>query len=436
MNRDPKFRFIKEEFILSILKQPNRRKEVLMLFRQNTQKETAVKLNIEENTVSKHISNFCKEFRLAKYFEDYSIKELPKLLKQLLNQYIDNIVAEEIRKSISLKKNEINRKKSLNNQRGKILIVLDMDKSKIDVFSVLSYLNNLKLKNGDDSMKIEKIEDGSIRLTITGTVEGCQRIKDLFDAGELTEILDIPVLDVSPVDLETEENLWTNLRNWLQSNILPGWELEEIVSGTIAALKANPDFSTTPAFGLLLDAHHEEVSNTLIPELLSSLNHEDINIVRLAAQRLGEIEANTPEVINQLKEKSKVTDDIETEWQIALTLGKIAPEEYPNAKAQKQTLELGDTSLELILAIKNDEDDFVDILVEIRPDWEDYLPTGLEVKILEESGEDFWQDDFVSTQSVTDEQSYIYFSFWGTPGDKFILQIRLENAVLQEHFKV
>ena len=158
--------------------------------------------------------------------------------------------------------------------------------------------------------------------------------------------------------------------------------------------------------------------------------------MRLAAQKLGEIEANTLEVINSLKDKLNTIEDIQTQWQIALSLGTIAPEEHPQAKAQKQIIELEDTSLELIVATKNDEDDFVDILVEIRPDWDDYLPTGLEAKILEESEEEFWLDDIDFTRQVNDEQSYIYFSFWGTPGDRFILQLSLNNTMLRKNFQI
>jgi hypothetical protein len=436
MNIDRRFRLIKEQFIASILQQPIRRREVLMLFRQNNYQEIAAKLNITENTVSKHISNFCKEFQLKKYFPEESKKTLPELLKKILNQYIDNIIADEIRRSIGFREDEIEIQNLLNKPRGKIVIVLDIDRNKFDTLSLLEYLKRLRKQTGDNSMNIDAIEDGSVKLTISGTVEGCQKLKSLFDAGELTEISDIPVLDVYSVEVETEDSIWTKLNNWLQSNILPDWELEETVSATIAAFKSHPDFSAAPAFGVQMSANNEVELNTAIAELLTSLNSQALDIVRLAAQRLAELEVNTPEVINALKQKLNATEDVETQWQIALALSKIAPEEHPNAKAQKQILELGNITLEIVLGIKNNEDDFVDILLEIRPDWDDYLPPGLEVKILEESGEDFWQDEFVSTQLVTEEQAYIYFSFWGTSGDKFILQLTLEDTVLQKHFQI
>lgn len=383
-------------------------------------------LDIHPRTVGRYITEAIKEFKIHQQFYDHDRKGRRDELKALLKRYKKGV--DRIKLS-----NEI---RDYNSQKlGKIFLIIEGDLDRVSKKLILNILEEIKQRSGDNSITISLVEISSIKLTLTGTVEGCQRLKSQFDAGELTEILDNPILDVSSVEVITEDNLWTNLRNWLQSNIIPDWDLEEIVGGTIAALKANPNFLATPAFGSRMSTNDEEES-TSIPELLTNLNSEDINIVRLAAQQLGEIEANTPEVVNSLKEKLNTIEDIQTQWQIALTLDKLAPEEHPQAKAQKQTIELGNTSLELIVATKNNEDDFVDILVEIRPDWDEHLPLGLEAKILEESGEEFWQDEFVSIRQVIDEQSYIYFSFWGTPGDRFILQLSLENTILQKNFQI
>lgn len=422
------------QFINAFLSVTPHVQEVLIEFMNcNNYQEIADKLNIAPNTVSQHISKFCKQLKLNKKFPspDFSSKDRSLELKRLLRKYANDIAVAKI--SRDLKKVYPNYPSK---QKGRIIITININPLKVNLSFILNLLREFQRFFGDDSMRIDKIEEGSIKLTITGTVEGCQRIKSLFDTGELTEILDVSILDVSPVEVETADNIWTKLGNWLQSNILPDWELEETVSATIAAFKSHPDFAATPAFGVQMSANNEVELNTAIAELLASLNSQDLDIVRLAAQGLAEVEANTPEVINSLKEKLNATDDVETQWQIALALSKVSPDEHPNAKAQKQIVELGDIALEIVLGIKNDEDDFVDILVEIRPDWDNYLPTGLEVKILEESGEDFWQDEFVSTQLVIEEQAYIYFSFWGTWGDKFILQLTLEDTVLQKHFQI
>ena len=415
------------------LNQTPRTQEVLkeFMYTDNYQ-EIAVKLYITESTVSQHITKACKQLRMHGVFaKGISAKEMSQELKRLLRLYIFEIIDEQFNRSLPWNINNIPMFSS--GYRGRIVITIQINPLKVNFKFIIEIIRKIQSFFGQEHMKI-RIEEGSIRLTITSSIEGCQRLKDRFDAGELTEILNIPVSDVSSVEIVTENNLWTNIRTWLESNILPDWDLEETVGGTIAALRANPNFFATPVFGSLASETDEE--SVSIPELLNSLNSEDLNIVRLAAQRLGEIEANTSEVINSLKNKLNTIEDVQTQWQIALTLGKIAPEEHPQAKAQKQIIELGDTSLELIVAIKNDEDDFVDILVEIRPDWDEHLPTGLEVKILEESGEEFWLDDIDFTRQVNEEQSYIYFSFWGTPGDRFILQLSLENTMLQKKFQI
>lgn len=415
------------------LNQTPRTQEVLKEFMYtNNYQEIGKKLHISESTVSQYITKVCKQLKSLDIFpKDISAKEMSQELKRLLKLYIFDIINEQFDVSLSFLLKD--KTTFPNRSQEKIMITLQINPLKVKFEFILKILKKIQSFFGNDAIKIN-IEDGSIKLTITGTVEGCQRLKSQFDSGELTEILDIPITDVSSVEVITEDNLWTNIRNWLQSNILTDWDLEEIVGGTIAALKANPDFSATPAFGSLMGGSEEE--STSIAELLTNLNSEDLNIVLLAVQQLGKIEANTPEVVNSLKEKLNTIEDIQTQWQVALTLDKLAPEEHPQAKAQKQTIELGNTFLELIVATKNNEDDFVDILVEIRPDWDEHLPLSLEAKILEESGEEFWQDEFVSIRQVIDEQSYIYFSFWGTPGDRFILQLSLENTILQKNFQI
>lgn len=395
---------------------------LIKLMKGKNDKQIGEAIGVSSRTAGKYITQSIKEFGLHKLFPDHDYQGYRDELKFLLKKYEEAIFNKSIEKNYS----EFGK-------TGKTVILLEKELNEVSPELIGKILDNLQQLTKDTLIRIVKIEISSIKLTVTGSIEGCQRLKEQFDAGELTDILDIPVTDVSSVEIVAENNLWTNIRTWLESDILPDWDIEEIVGGTIAALRANPDFST-PVFGSLASATDEE--SVSIPELLNSLNSEDLNIVRLAAQRLGEIEANTPEVINRLKHKLNTVEDVQTQWQIALTLGKIVPVEHPQAKAQKQTIELGDTSIELVIATKNDEDDFIDILVEIRPDWDDYLPIGLEAKILEESGEEFWLDDIDFTRQVNEEQSYICFSFWGTPGDRFILQLSLENTMLQKKFQI
>lgn len=406
--------------IFSDLK-PSLQKVLLELLKGKSDKQVGEALYVSPRTAGKYITESIKKLGLHELFPDHDDRGRRDELKLLLKKYEEAI----FKKSIEKKYSDFGK-------TGKTLILLENDSDKFTPEFKKSILENIQQSGNDSSIKIIKIEISSIKITITGTPEGCQRLKDLFDSGDLTEISGNRIIDISSVEIVTEDSLWTNLRTWIQSNIIPDWDLEEIVGGTITALRANPDFFGTPSFDRLRGSE-ESLS---ISELLDSLNSEDINIVRLAAQKLGEIEVNTPEVINSLKEKLNTIEDIETQWQIALSLGRIIPEEHPQAKAKKQIIELGDDALELIIATKNDEDDFVDLLIEIRPDWDDYLPIGLEAKILEESGVDFWLDDIVFTRQLTEDQTYLDFNFWGTPGDRFILQLSLNNMMLRKNFQI
>ena len=61
----------------------------------------------------------------------------------------------------------------------------------------------IQKKTGDDSIDIVVIEQGSIRLILEGSEEGLQKLKELFESGELTEVEGIPVEYVRFLDTET-----------------------------------------------------------------------------------------------------------------------------------------------------------------------------------------------------------------------------------------
>ena len=54
----------------------------------------------------------------------------------------------------------------------------------------------MKNVSGDTSLKIEKIEKGSIKITFSGSPEGLRVIKSLIKSGELTKIEGMPIEDV------------------------------------------------------------------------------------------------------------------------------------------------------------------------------------------------------------------------------------------------
>jgi uncharacterized protein YjbI with pentapeptide repeats len=62
-----------------------------------------------------------------------------------------------------------------------------------DEAKLQAILQLLRKLAGDDSIEIVDIQKGSIKLILSGSPEGLEKLKALFEAGELTEVLDIPV---------------------------------------------------------------------------------------------------------------------------------------------------------------------------------------------------------------------------------------------------
>ncbi|MCT7973637.1 DUF1822 family protein [Laspinema olomoucense] len=80
---------------------------------------------------------------------------------------------------------------------------------------------------GNASVILDKIEKGSIRLVFNGYLAGFERIRELFETGELSEQLGVTVLDVElePVSAQPDPvNLSAWLENQLNQVIDEGWQ--------------------------------------------------------------------------------------------------------------------------------------------------------------------------------------------------------------------
>ncbi len=100
------------------------------------------------------------------------------------------------------------------------LLLENIDDSQLE--NLLDLLQQIPI---NASLKLERIEPGSVVLVFDGPQEGFERIQTLFRSGELTELLGVPVLDVQLVPTPT------NLSQWLQDVFEAGWQtIEEIFS--------------------------------------------------------------------------------------------------------------------------------------------------------------------------------------------------------------
>jgi uncharacterized protein YjbI with pentapeptide repeats/transcriptional regulator with XRE-family HTH domain len=76
---------------------------------------------------------------------------------------------------------------------------------KIEIEAIVAHLRQLV---GDVTLTIKDVEEGSIKITLEGSGEGIERLAELFESGELTEVLGIPVEDIQllPDDATQKDN--------------------------------------------------------------------------------------------------------------------------------------------------------------------------------------------------------------------------------------
>ena len=84
------------------------------------------------------------------------------------------------------------------------LLELNCHFDEIDDKKIESIINYCREISGDISLTLKRKERGSIKLTFEGSQEGMEKIKALFDSGELTAILEIPIKNISSL---TEQKL-------------------------------------------------------------------------------------------------------------------------------------------------------------------------------------------------------------------------------------
>ncbi|OUL25460.1 hypothetical protein BV378_15440 [Nostoc sp. RF31YmG] len=76
---------------------------------------------------------------------------------------------------------------------------------KIEIEAIVAHLRQLV---GDVTLTIQDVEEGSIKIRLEGSDEGIERLLELFESGELTEVLGIPLEDIQllPDNLTQEDD--------------------------------------------------------------------------------------------------------------------------------------------------------------------------------------------------------------------------------------
>ncbi len=96
-----------------------------------------------------------------------------------------------------------------------ITVELDTDFNKLGIPELWAVIEKLQ---GIVKGKMTGVEAGSVRIFLEGTQEGMNRLESLFKSGELTEILGVPVKDVSIASADAgEEGIIEKAKTWLSS---------------------------------------------------------------------------------------------------------------------------------------------------------------------------------------------------------------------------
>ena len=73
------------------------------------------------------------------------------------------------------------------------------------VAELQAFVKLLRKKTGDNSIDIEFFQEGSIKVILSGSSEGLDKLQEMFEAGELEQLNIPPVEAVARVDIDTQE---------------------------------------------------------------------------------------------------------------------------------------------------------------------------------------------------------------------------------------
>jgi hypothetical protein len=289
------------------------------------------------------------------------------------------------------------------------------------------------------SKKMTKNQNRYQTIVFRTSLEDLEKIYKLYEAGKLSELIKGDILDLGRISESflaklpnsSHNKTWIKLRQWFEGHNLEKWNYEEVLLGTVLALKNSLDDSS--AFAASMNQSSEGSQTNQILTLFEELAKEEQNSIRKAAQKLGEIgneSPEVPEVIEALVNRLSRVDDQETIWQIALTLSKLDPTRHPQAVAQRQKIQLAKHKLQLLVGIKQGEDEQLDIILQVSSIRKPYLPSGLELTVLDES------EAILLTTQAREETAYLSLSFSSLPSQKLTVKISWEDENVREDFEV
>lgn len=219
-----------ERKINELQEKEDNRYEILKLFLENkSAAEISKTFGLEENNVREKLRNLCTYFVLQKKESNYLIVlffryqpamiKIPPLSDMITPVTHSQVEAKEVIQLNNIQVNLKTERDILTNKTQWLLIIQGDEYSETWLQEIENFVRTL---TQDGTQTVIKISRGSIILEFEGSPEGFERIKALFDSGELTEIAGFAIQEISA--LPEQQTQRTQLSQWLQGVFAPLWE--------------------------------------------------------------------------------------------------------------------------------------------------------------------------------------------------------------------
>lgn len=211
-----------------------------------------------------------------------------------------------------------------------------------------------------------------LMVEFEGTRSQFEQMRELFESGELEEILGVPISDfgILPRTTVPQPNWLTRLSQWLEPSLqLADWQVCSALFGVGTSLAPAYRGSTVP--------------------------------------------------------------DWQVQWQTALELGQQDSQAAQAGFARSRVLELGIETYEWLIALRSrpHQPEQRDLLVQVRGTAAN-LPAGLKLTVLDDQGNQLRE------AIAQEQDPYLQLDLYGAPGEQFTLTLEYGGEAQSEHFLI
>ncbi|RKZ45306.1 MAG: hypothetical protein DRR16_26475 [Candidatus Parabeggiatoa sp. nov. 3] len=159
-----------------------------------------------------------------------------------------------------------------------VIVTLDVELHNLNTPQLFGIVEELRRHGMEVSLKIRRVESGSVKLVLEASQKGGKQLQELFQSGQLTEILGISIKALSLEPILRHKNYPVDLSQWLQNHfsnaIDAGWQmLEDIFAQPIPAFKA------TVAIKRAKQIHLGESHSVILVVEVNEPENQEISII-------------------------------------------------------------------------------------------------------------------------------------------------------------